>query len=168
MFYSIFEFYNKLNCNEIFHSSNIFVQLIILVIYSIRFIKFTETKKFLFDNGDIYKKESYFPNKVFNIDSFPIALSLNLFIFYLLYLIFPNKINCCEYDDYPKKFKQTELIIIIYLYLFPLFIGYFIIGIIDFLNDEKIKYNYDYLISNWKMKPIKSINLGFIVENVLL
>ena len=40
LFYSIFEFYNKLNCNEIFHSSNIFVQLIILVIYSIRFIKF--------------------------------------------------------------------------------------------------------------------------------
>jgi len=165
LLYSFFEFYNKLNCNEFFNFSNIILQLIILIIYSIRFIKFIEIKKFLFDNEDIYKHESYFPNKVFNIDSFPIALSINIFIFYLLYIIFPNKIYCCEQDNYIGQFENNELISIIYLYLLPLFIGYFIVGIFDFLNDKKIKENYDRLISNWEMNPIISINLSSIQKD---
>ena len=165
MLYSFFDILNKLNCNEFFNFSNILLQLIILIIYLIRFIKFIEIKKFLFENEDIYKEDSYFPNKVFNIDSFPIALSINIFIFYLLYIIFPNKINCCEFDDYLDGFEDYDLIVIIYLYLIPLLIGYFIVGVFDFLNDKKIKENYERLISNWGINPIISINLSFIEED---
>ena len=165
LFYSFSSFCNKLNCNEFFNFSNMFIQLIILVIYSIRFFKFIEIKKFLLENEDIYERKSYFPNKVFNIDSFPFALSLNIFIFYLLYIIFPKKINCCEFDNYQLKFDEYDLSYIIYLYLLPLFIGNFIVGIFDFLNDKKIKENYNYLTSNWETNPIKSINLSYNEEN---
>ena len=47
----------------------------------------------------------------------------------------------------------------------PLFIGNFIVGIFDFLNDKKIKENYNYLTSNWETNPIKSINLSYNEEN---
>ena len=64
-----------------------------MIFYSIRFSKFIKVKDFLFDNEDIYDNddESYFPNSYFNIDSFPLAISINIFIFEIIYTIFPNK-----------------------------------------------------------------------------
>ena len=61
---------------------NISILFIIMILQFIRFTKFIEVKTFLFDNEDIYdvNDEDYFPNKVFNIDSFPLDISLYYFI----------------------------------------------------------------------------------------
>ena len=53
----------------------------------------------MFENKDIYQDEPYIPNEVFNIDSFPIALSINLFLYNFLYIAFPNKISGFEISD---------------------------------------------------------------------
>jgi len=66
---------------------NITLQIIILIIYIARSSKFLKVKQFLFDNEDIYENDSYFPNKVFNMDSFPLALSINIFIINTLYFV---------------------------------------------------------------------------------
>jgi len=73
---------------------NTFVQFSILIIYIIRFLKFTKVKQFLFDNRDIYENDSYFPNKGLNLDSVPLAISINFFIINIFYLIFPNHKFC--------------------------------------------------------------------------
>ena len=77
-------------------------------------MKFIEIKKFLFDNNDIYGDDSYYPNKVFNIDSFPIAISLNFFIYDLLFIFFPNKISCFEVDKNIFCDKDTHSTFYIY------------------------------------------------------
>ena len=69
-----------------------------------RFFKFINVKKFFFDNEDIYNKENkdYFPNNVFNIDSFLLAVSINIFVLNSLYFCFPNK---ASFYDTPDCFK---------------------------------------------------------------
>ena len=150
---------------------NELVQIIIAILHIIRFIKFVEIKTFLFDNKDLYdndnNEEDYFPNKYFNIDSFPLALSINLFIYNFLFARFPNKISCCEnyyclkktiYDlDYLLKEKQKDYNEILFL-IIPLYITYFILVIFDLLNDKKISNIYNNIIYNWNMNPIQSIN----------
>ena len=92
--FAFFESVDILKIN-FFKILNLILQSIILYFNYVRFIKFIEIKKFLFENKDIYsdKNESYYPNSIFNIDSFPIALSLNIFIFKALFGVFPKKIT---------------------------------------------------------------------------
>ena len=168
LYYSIMEFFDKLKVNQ-FKILNILFQIELLVLYSLRFIKFIEVKKFLFDNEDIYntEEESYFPNKVFNIDSFPLALSINIFIYNILHLIFPNRksifknfinpdnIICFESDTENKGTIKYILLLII-----PLYIANLILAIIDFTNDKEINIIYDDIIYNWSLNPIRSINIS--------
>jgi len=97
LYYSFMEYYSNFKYNQ-FEYLNILTQLEILVLYILRFLKFIKVKDFLFDNKDIYDNddESYFPNKYFNIDSFPLAVTINIFIYNILYLIFPNKISILD------------------------------------------------------------------------
>ena len=139
----------------------------------IRFIKFVEIKHFLFDNRDIYDndEEIYFPNKFFNIDSFPLALLINLFIYNYLFAYFPCEIpssedsysySDCEFDfhlSYNSGMEDFFLLLNI-----PLYLIFFILAIFDILNDKMIYNIYDNLIYNWNMNPIKSINLTVIRE----
>ena len=109
-------------------------------------MKFIKIKKFLFENKDIYENESYFPNKVFNIDSFPIALSINLSIFNLFHLIFPKKESCCSMEEYCFDCFEDwrrDYIFIYYLYMIPLFIANIIAVIFDFINTTKVNEAYD-------------------------
>ena len=140
---------------------NILLQLIILIIYIIRFNKFIEVKNFLFDNEDIYKNDTYFPHKVFNIDSFPLALSINIFIINTLYIAFPNHELCLKVS---KNFLSFERETIIYFYIIFFFVSKFIFEIFDFVNDAKIINTYKNLIKNWELPPIKSIDLLTSIE----
>jgi len=113
LLYSLFEPLNNLRCG-FFILVNLIIQITLLVLYILKFVKFIEIKKFLFDNNDIYGDDSYYPNKVFNIDSFPIAISLNFFIYDLLFIFFPNKISCFEVDKNIFCEKDTHSTFYIY------------------------------------------------------
>jgi len=71
----------------------------ILIFYIIRYSEFVKFKNFLFAKEYIYKDKGiydneenyYFPNKVFNLDSFPVAISINMLIIRLIYIIIPQE-----------------------------------------------------------------------------
>ena len=156
IYYSYFESNNELKFDW-FRSFNLFQQFIILILYIIRFSKFLEMKKFLFENKDIYKNESYFPNKIFNTDNFPLAISINIFIFNIFYIFF-NKES--ERDDY---YLPKEKLII--FSLIPFQIAFVIFGLLDLKNNLTISKVFDNLIYNWNMNPIKYISLSQINES---
>ena len=166
LYYTIMELFNNLKVDQ-FKILNILIQIELLILYCFRFIKFIEVKKFLFDNKDIYDndEESYFPNKVFNIDSFPLSLSINIFIYNILHFIFPkrksvfgefsNLNNIVTFENYRGKNKNEIKYIL--LLIIPLYIANLILAIFDFINDKKIKNIYNDIKYNWSIKPIKSI-----------
>ena len=138
---------------------NISMQIIILIIYIVRFYKFIKVKQCLFDNEDIYKNDSYFSNKNFNKDSFPLALSINLFIINILYIACPNHELCLKV---PKNFLSFDSDYVFYFFIIFFFISKFIFEIFDLVNDKKINIAYNNIIYNWKLSPMKSINLAYI------
>ena len=168
IFYIFLEPYanRKFDADKIF---NITYELVIFVFYIIRYAKFVKFKNFLFDNKDTYKDKAfleiydiekiyYFPNKVFNLDSFPVSISLNILLIRIIYFILPQKwhyyfkeeTNLVSYDEknsyYCTIWKSTIVSGSILLYFLALeggFFGY-----------------YDNLIYNWKTNPIKSIQLS--------
>ena len=142
---------------------NTFVQFSILIIYIIRFIKFTKVKQFFFDNRDIYENDSYFPNKGLNLDSVPLTISINFFIINIFYLIFPNhkfcdlKIfqnlgQCCDYY-YDKNYSKIYLV---FLY----FSTKLVFHILDIVNELKIFHILDNIMYNWEINPIFDIKLN--------
>ena len=164
--YCFFESLNVFN----FDFTRIFnqcIQTIILIFHYIRFVKFIEVKNFFFDNENIYntKDEVYFPNKVFNIDSFPLAVTINIFIFYFLYMRFAQKPSCysCEESDcrdFDLDISNSKDYICIYLLtLLPLLITYLVLAVYDIYNDKQIFDIYDNIVYNWNMTPIKSIKI---------
>lgn len=166
---TLFESLKKKECG-FFKVFNTFLQFLIILFHFIRYTKFIEVKRFFFDNKDIYdnKNEKYFPNKVFNIDGFLLALSINIFIFNFLFSSLENKPSCyetkdCSYDclkclDYLNYQYKTDYYVFVFIFiLIPLYITFFTLSIIDILNDKKIGRNYDKLIYNWNLYPIKSI-----------
>ena len=156
-------FFESLNYQEcdLFKIVNKGVQLVIIILQFIRFIKFVEIKQFFFDNEDIYdtKTENYFPNKALNIDSVLLAFSINLFIYKFLSARFPGKNSFCgpmnEFDCDLKIKSDPEKIALILI--IPLYLTYFVLAIFDTLNDEKISDDYNKLIYNWNLSPLKSI-----------
>ena len=151
-----------------FKISNIIIYVIIFILYLIRFIKFIKIKKFLFENKEIYTDEKYFPNKVFNIDSFTVAFSLNVFLFNILFILFPDKPSACKKDDFCDecfdKYScieiERETNIFIILLSLPFILIYIFFPILEFINDLNIKKAYKNILYNWNTSPIKSIELN--------
>jgi len=88
--------------NKIFNFKkilNMIYELGNLIFYIIRYSEFVKFKNVLFVKDDIYKDKAiydneenyYFPNKVFNLDSFPVSLSLNMQLIHLIYIIIPKE-----------------------------------------------------------------------------
>ena len=141
----------------VFRICNIVLQIIIFVIYILRYIKFIKVKNFLKENKDLYENEAYFPNKYFNIDSFPLSLRINFIIFNLVYIIIPHKKHCFK-DKMPEiKFSAKYIYMIIFYITFV--IAAIILSILDFINDLKINTAYNNLIYNWELNPLKSIEV---------
>ena len=123
-------------------------------------MKFVKVKQFFFDNRDIYENDSYFPNKVLNFDSVPLAVSLNLFIINLLYVIFPNHNffdtcegfeRCCCFEKNGHQDSKKNCL------LFLFFVTKFVFYLMDIINDPKIFPVCDNIISNWEIYPIVDI-----------
>ena len=122
LFIFFYERDNDIKCGVI-RIYNSILQLIILIIYIIRYTKFIKVKQFLFDNEDIYINDSYFPNKIINFDSVPLAISINILIINTLYVAFPNHELCFKK---PKNFLNIDykaLIIAIFFFsLLPVYL----------------------------------------------
>ena len=91
-------------------------------------------------NEDIYKtdEESYFPHKMFNIDSFPLAFSLNYFVFIFFYYRFKNKKSYYYFDNVDGFIDVKLQFCKLYLTLPILYISFAIFGIIDEKNIKKM------------------------------
>ena len=171
---------NEPYINKKFNSYKILGYICILIstiLFIIRYSLFTKIKKYYNDNKDLYQSQTflndenyYFPKKFFNLDSILPSTSIISIIFIILYIFVPhnNHVYCKEIENLPpftyplqedeggaQKRKNR-----IYLFLFPFYIIYFIVFILDILNDNKIKKKYDIfdteLKFNWKMNPLKS------------
>ena len=152
-----------------FKIANTILEVLLLMLYLIRFIKFIKIKKFLFENKDIYSDDDeYLPHKIFNIDSFPIAVIINIHLYHIIYFLFPNKISAykrkdcvCEEQCLEKYACEIEKIpLLIFLISLPFIISYIIFPILDYINDIKIKKIYKNLKYNWNTSPIKSNELS--------
>ena len=146
------------------------LQFVLFILYLVRFILFGKVKKFFKTNKDLYNDENikfdrtinlvdYFPKKM-SINSFPLALSIVIIFFLFLSLIIKEKVcsafeNKSNYDDY-NCFNDKKMGRVFILSL-PFFIIYFIIFILDIINDEKIRKLYKNTIDNWDTSPIISV-----------
>ena len=171
LFYIFIESYDDFKFSY-FKITNIIIEVIIFILYLIRFIKFIKIKHLLLDNKDIYNDEDYTPNKVFNIDSFTVAFPLNILLFNILYIIFPNKCSVCKKNDIEAKclnkyvcmeINKNKNIFIILLSL-PFIFSYIIFPILEYISDLKIKKVYKNMIYNWNTSPIKSIELSSVED----
>ena len=138
------------------------LQIILLILYLKRYLKFLKIKQFFFNNEDIYniKNEyAYFPKRFFNIDSFPFAFQINLIFFQILYIIIPSKCHCYIFDYEEKTYNccDDKLECRIFYLFFPLTLVYLLFFILDSVNDSNIKKNYNSIIYNWETNPIMSI-----------
>ena len=74
-----------------------------------------------------------------------------MFIFKFFNIFFPNKpcgcgCNCCDINlDSLNNIT----------YFLPIYLSFFVLAILDILNDGKINDNYDKLIYNWEMGAYK-------------
>ena len=174
-----FENSDNLKCNVMKIINTFIFQSIFSALTLIRFIRFIEYKKFLFENKDIYYDESNFPKEIFNLDIFPLGICINIFLYNILYIIFPNKISFCkskkpidnnnDEDDNnlenKRKIETKNLFLFLIISIIP-----FIFPILNLLtisnkNEINLKNNYNHTISNWKMAPLKSIQLKNRISN---
>ena len=160
---------NLIYYKNIFQIINIIIQIILFIFYLLRYIKFIHLKdtfnkykdfiSIQYENND---SNEYFPNKYFNIDSFALALQINILLVVILYSkIFegclikqeylPHESNLEEIKDYNLKYSMIFIFILLFtgmIYLIKLI-----------LNSNKINYRLDNIKNNWGKNPIKSIIL---------
>ena len=154
---------NKCNYFKIIDN---FLQIILFMLYLIRFILFGKVKNFFKENKDLYTNKhlefnraiyfiDYFPKKM-SINSFPLALSM-VFVFFSLFSFckFCSNEHLSNNNENDNS-QQAK----IFFVGFPFFIIYFICFILDIVNDAKIKKIYKNTIINWNTNPISSIEIN--------
>ena len=151
----------------IFHIFAILTEIVLCCFYSIRYYKFIDLKELFIKYKDFfliqYENNSsyeYFPNKYFNIDSFALAVQINMVIFIILYssifedcLIKNKYLDKGREDDEDTYLKYGFTLILTYSYTTIIYFVMFII------NYSKTKKTFEYLKNNWNSHPIKSIHL---------
>jgi len=157
----------KFDFNKYF---NITIELVIFIFYIIRYIKFVKFKNFLLDNENIYKdkaffeiydikKEYYFPNKVFNLDSFPVSISLNILLIRIIYFIFPQKFHYYFKEENNYCLFDNEIGLYIYYIIKSKVICLLFLFYLSVAEGSYFGYNNN-LMYNWNSNPIKSIELS--------
>ena len=160
---------NDNNFNRI-KIANLVLEIITFILYLVRYILFIKVKKFFFENEGIYNieenniselSEKYFPKFYFNIDSFPVAISINIFIFYLIHKFFGNKNYLAEYkrEEFDENGEGMKSVFKFFC-LFSLFTGYLIFFIKNEVSYfQGIKKNINEILYNWNKSPIISIKI---------
>ena len=171
LIFALFFFWGEPNSERKFNKFKVFnliIEITIFILFFVRYILFLKVKQFLLKNEDIYNikeakiselSEDYFPYSFFNIDSFPIAISINIFLYYLFHCLFEGK-GYLKIGNYYKETTNENNCLNKTLTFFPLIIIYIFI----FVFDEKIYYNlirtdFNDILFNWETSPIKSIQL---------
>ena len=105
-------------------------QIILIIIYTIRFSFFIVVKNFFkkikeeninidLKNFKIDKyKSSYYPNFNINAESFPVAIGISMIFYFLLFLLIKNKWSC-QKKKFENENKEVKQKINIYFLLFP-------------------------------------------------
>ena len=157
--------FNLINYSNLYQIINIIIQIILFIFYLIRYIKFINLKNVFnkykdfislqYENSDT---NEYFPNKYFNIDSFALALQINILIIIILYSeIFEG---CFIKYEYLEKDIDKKIYIICSMLFCSVLLYTTIIYLIKLLgNLNKINYRVDNILNNWNNNPIKSIYL---------
>jgi hypothetical protein len=139
------------------------LQLIIFILNIIRYILFINVRSFVKNNKNIYDKNQYYPESI-NADSFPLAISISIIFYFLLFLITKNKRSCQSKDFRQTKYyffnDESQKKFRIFMIILPFFIIYFYIFINDIINYYKVKKIYNHTIYNWALNPITSIGLS--------
>jgi len=131
---------NSFNYSNVFQIWNIITQIILFILYLFRYIKFINLKHAFNKYKDFISiqyinndSNEYFPNKYFNIDSFALALQINILLLVILYSsIFENCLIKYEYysDDLNKSSKlyhlQYGFLVHSYIFCMILFYNYYI------------------------------------------
>ena len=153
---------------KIFHIFAILTEIVLLFFYSIRYNKFIDLKELFnkykdfilsqYENNSSYE---YFPNKYFNIDSFALAIQINMVIFIILYssifeeCLIKNKFLNKEEEDKGET-HFIYVLILIYVYLFTTIVYLVMLK----KNYSITKKTFEHLKNNWNLNPITSINLS--------
>ena len=170
IFYLCYSFLEKWE-NRGFHFIkiyNILIQIALLEVYLIRYMKFKKVKTFFTENEYYYKDRNeenikegyYFPNKFFNIDSFPLAIIINILLINLLYILIPDKYHAhiiCDDIKQKKSLEEPKFSLVLTL---PCLLFYIVCFILVAIDEKKVIKKYDNLIYNWKTNPIQSIRLS--------
>jgi hypothetical protein len=128
---------------------------------------FNKNKEFISSQYEYYySSNDYFPHKYFNIDSFSLALQINIILILILYSqIFEG---CLIKHKYLNELKDDiEKSYYLYSAIFSSVLLYTTIIYLVKLNDnfDKINYRLKNILNNWEIKPIQSI---FISDDNLL
>jgi len=169
---------NSFNYSNVFQIWNIITQIILFILYLFRYIKFINLKHAFNKYKDFISiqyinndSNEYFPNKYFNIDSFALALQINILLLVILYSsIFENCLIKYEYySEYysgdlnkSSEFYHFEYGFLLYSYIFCMILFYTTIIYLIKLkaNLHKINYRLNNIVNNWEKNPIKSIFIG--------
>ena len=174
LIFSLFFFWGETHSEKKFNQFriiNLGIEIIIFLLFFIRYILFLKVKQFLQENDDIYNikepkipelSEDYFPFSFYNIDSFPIAISINICLYYLFHCLFEEK-GYLKYGGFYEESRgatNDKICLNKTLSFIPLFIVYIMIFFFDIkFNYNLIRTELDDILFNWETSPIKSIKL---------
>ena len=122
-----------------FRSIDIILQLILFIIYILRYALFVDIKNFFknnleeFNNIDLNNfiidkyKSSYYPNFNINAESFPVAIGISMIFYCVIFLITRNKKSRQNnnfgnekyyfFNDVQMKYPKENIVYIIYYFL---------------------------------------------------
>ena len=165
---------NKWNYFKIIDYS---LQLVIFLLFIVRYIFFVDVKNFFRNNEDIlyknyslvYNEDKYYinykPNFSKNAESFPVSI----FITFVSIFIFSLKVKSCCCGNYLFSnenylFYDTNRKGRIFYLLSPFLPIYIYISIINIKNDFKIQKHYQNIKYNWNTNPISSIEVDHLKQ----
>ena len=145
---------NNKKCN-LYSIINLICYFCSFILLSIRYHKYRKIKQYLNNSKDIDKL--FLPKYAFNLDTIIYSFSILLFVYFILYLIIPDKCHCCNCEC--KDIEDSKLKIC--LLIFPIIIIYNFIIIYEVINDyHYIRENYEIININWKQNSITSISIS--------
>ena len=152
---------------------NIMIQIILFIFYLIRYIKFLELKNvfikykdFILNQYEYNSTNEYFPNKYFNIESFSLALQINILLIIIIYSpLFEKCLFGKKFVLEKDKNKYDFFPIVLVMIYICIFLFTTIIYLIKLMNNyHKINYRLNYLNNIWKLNPIYNITFDSNIE----
>ena len=154
-----------------FYFMSLVIEIALFILYLIRFIKFIDLKNvfikykdFILQQYEYNSSKEYFPNKFFNIDSFAVALQINILLILILYT--PMFENCLIKSRYLNKhFSNNYYFAFSVVFISIVLITNIIYSVNLYNNYKKLEYRYNNIYNNWELNPIYNISLSSINEN---